>query len=430
MSVAQGLYENGYITYMRTDSPTLSQQAITAARSQATKLYGADSIPEKPRVYTGKSKNAQEAHEAIRPSGETFRTPSELSSILRGNEFKLYDLIWKRTVASQMADARGSTASVTITAPTGSAGTAEFTASGTVITFRGFLSAYEEGHDEERNEQDAGASDEQRSLPPLTVGQVLDLGSLEAKGHETSPPPRYTEASLVKALEELGIGRPSTYASIISTIIDRGYVTPRGTALVPSWIAFSVVRLLEEHFGDLVEYDFTAEMEEDLDRIADGEENRVDWLSGFYFGNDKHRGLRKVIDNLGDIDARDINSVRIADDITLRIGKYGPYLELPPAEGSAIDAPPRRVNVPEELAPDELTEAKARELIDAPIVGDRELGINPANGKTVVAKDGRYGPVRDRARAGAGASGRAGAGARIAGTELAPIETPPSTTSR
>jgi DNA topoisomerase I len=392
MSVAQGLYENGYITYMRTDSPALSQQAITAARNQASKLYGADSIPEKPRVYTGKSKNAQEAHEAIRPSGEMFRTPSELSSVLRGNEFKLYDLIWKRTVASQMADARGSTASVTITAPTAGTGTAEFTASGTVITFRGFLSAYEEGHDEERNEQDANASDEQRSLPALTVGQVLDLGLLEAKGHETSPPPRYTEASLVKALEELGIGRPSTYASIISTIIDRGYVTPRGTALVPSWIAFSVVRLLEEHFGDLVEYDFTAEMEDDLDRIADGEADRVGWLNSFYFGSDQHRGLRKVIDNLGDIDARDINSVRIADDITLRIGKYGPYLEIPPAEGSAIDTPPRRVNVPEELAPDELTEAKARELIDAPVVGDRELGINPANGKTVVAKDGRYGP--------------------------------------
>jgi len=278
-----------------------------------------------------------------------------------------------------------------MTAPTDT-GTAEFTASGTVITFRGFLSAYEEGHDEERNEQDAGASDEQRSLPALTVGQVLDLGMLEAKGHETSPPPRYTEASLVKALEELGIGRPSTYASIISTIIDRGYVTPRGTALVPSWIAFSVVRLLEEHFGDLVEYDFTAEMEDDLDRIADGEADRVGWLSEFYYGSDRHMGLRKVIDNLGDIDARDINSVRIADDITLRIGKYGPYLEIPPAEGSAIDAPPRRVNVPEELAPDELTEAKARELIDTPIVGDRELGINPANGKTVVAKDGRYGP--------------------------------------
>jgi DNA topoisomerase-1 len=388
MSVAQGLYENGYITYMRTDSPTLSQQAITAARNQATKLYGADSIPEKPRVYTGKSKNAQEAHEAIRPSGEVFRTPSELNSILRGNEFKLYDLIWKRTVASQMADARGSTASVTITAATDTAGRAEFTASGTVITFRGFLSAYEEGHDEQRNEQDAAAGDEQRSLPPLTQGQVLDLNALEAKGHETSPPPRYTEASLVKALEELGIGRPSTYASIISTIIDRGYVTPRGTALVPNWIAFSVVRLLEEHFGDLVEYDFTAEMEDDLDRIADGEADRVDWLTSFYFGGEKHRGLRTVIDNLGDIDAREINSIRIADDITLRIGKYGPYLEAPAVEGET----PRRVNVPEGLAPDELTAAKARELIDAPVVGDRELGVHPVTGKMIVAKDGRYGP--------------------------------------
>jgi DNA topoisomerase I len=393
MSVAQGLYENGYITYMRTDSPTLSQQAVTAARSQATKLYGADSIPEKPRVYTGKSKNAQEAHEAIRPSGETFRTPSELNSILRGNEFKLYDLIWKRTVASQMADARGSTASVTITAATADAGVAEFAASGTVITFRGFLAAYEEGHDERRNEQDEAAGDENRSLPPLTVGQVLDLGLLEAKGHETSPPPRYTEASLVKRLEELGIGRPSTFASIISTIIDRGYVTPRGTALVPNWIAFSVVRLLEEHFADLVEYDFTAEMEDDLDKIADGEADRVDWLTSFYFGGDKHRGLRTVIDNLGDIDAREINSIRIADDITLRIGKYGPYLEVPLTDEQAGEGQtPRRVNVPEGLAPDELTAEKARELIEAPIAGDRELGVNPGTGKMVVAKDGRYGP--------------------------------------
>jgi DNA topoisomerase-1 len=257
-----------------------------------------------------------------------------------------------------------------------------------VITFRGFLAAYEEGHDERRNEQDGGADDDQRSLPPLTVGQVLDLNALEAKGHETSPPPRYTEASLVKSLEELGIGRPSTYASIISTIIDRGYVTPRGTALVPNWIAFSVVRLLEEHFGDLVEYDFTAEMEDDLDRIADGEADRVDWLTSFYFGGDKHRGLRTVIDNLGDIDARDINSIRIADGITLRIGKYGPYLEAPAEEGDT----PRRVSVPEELAPDELTPAKARELIEAPVAGDRELGVNPSTGKMIVAKDGRYGP--------------------------------------
>ncbi|MFC5503508.1 type I DNA topoisomerase [Lysinimonas soli] len=383
MSVAQGLYENGYITYMRTDSSTLSQQAIDAARSQAAKLYGAETVPDKPRVYASKSKNAQEAHEAVRPAGDVFKTPSELSSVLRGNDFKLYELIWKRTVASQMADARGSTASVAITGATVDAGTAEFTASGTVITFRGFLSAYEEGRDETRNAEEADTS-----LPPLTEGQVLALDAVEAKGHETSPPPRYTEASLVKTLEELGIGRPSTYASIISTIIDRGYVTPRGSALVPNWIAFSVVRLLEEYFGDLVEYDFTAEMEDDLDRIADGEADRVGWLTEFYFGSDKHRGLRKVIDNLGEIDARSINSIRISDDITLRIGKYGPYLEVPQGEGE----PPRRVNVPEDLAPDELTPAKAQELIDAPVNTDRELGVNPVNGKTVVAKDGRYGP--------------------------------------
>jgi DNA topoisomerase-1 len=388
MSVAQGLYENGHITYMRTDSSTLSQQALDAARSQAAKLYGAETVPDKPRVYASKSKNAQEAHEAVRPAGDVFKTPAELSSVLRGNDFKLYDLIWKRTVASQMADARGSTASVTIAGKTADAGTAEFTASGTVITFRGFLSAYEEGHDESRNSDDKRPDEADASLPPLTEGQVLALQDVEAKGHETSPPPRYTEASLVKSLEELGIGRPSTYASIISTIVDRGYVTPRGTALVPSWIAFSVVRLLEEHFGDLVEYDFTAEMEEDLDLIADGTADRVGWLNSFYFGSDKHRGLRTVIDNLGDIDARSINSIGIAPDITLRIGKYGPYLEVPGVDAET----PRRINVPEDLAPDELTPAKARELIAAPVNSDRELGINPANGKMVVSKDGRYGP--------------------------------------
>jgi DNA topoisomerase-1 len=384
MSVAQSLYENGYITYMRTDSPTLSQQAIDAARSQAKALYGAETVPEKPRLYSGKSKNAQEAHEAIRPSGDTFRTPAEVASVLRGNDFKLYDLIWKRTVASQMADAKGSTASVTIEAKAG-AQVAEFVATGTVITFRGFMLAYEESQDEERNET---AEPTEAKLPPLAQGQQLSLVDVEAKGHETSPPPRYTEASLVKALEELGIGRPSTYASIISTIIDRGYVTPRGQALVPNWIAFSVVRLLEEFFGDLVEYDFTAEMEDDLDRIAGGLENRVEWLKGFYFGNLQHKGLRTVIDNLGEIDAREINSVHIADDITLRIGKYGPYLEAPAAEGET----PRRVNIPQDLAPDELTAEKARELIDAPVVGDRVIGVNPENGKEIVAKDGRFGP--------------------------------------
>jgi len=386
MSVAQSLYENGHITYMRTDSPTLSQQAIEAARSQARKLYGAETVPDAPRLYTGKSKNAQEAHEAIRPSGDTFKTPAELQSVLRGNDWKLYDLIWKRTVASQMADAKGSTATVTISATTASGTVAEFVASGTVITFRGFLHAYEESQDEERNAEPTEAAE--AKLPPLTEGQSLVLVDVEAKGHETSPPPRYTEASLVKQLEELGIGRPSTYASIISTIIDRGYVTPRGQALVPNWIAFSVVRLLEEYFTDLVQYDFTAGMEDDLDRIADGEADRVEWLTGFYFGSPQHRGLRTVIDNLGDIDAREINSIKIADDVTLRIGKYGPYLEAPGEDPET----PRRVNIPQDLAPDELTAEKARELIDAPIVGDRVIGVNPENGKEIVAKDGRFGP--------------------------------------
>lgn len=386
MSVAQGLYENGHITYMRTDSPTLSQQAINAARTQAKALYGAETVPEKPRVYAGKNKSAQEAHEAIRPSGDTFRTPSEMQSVLRGNDWKLYDLIWKRTVASQMADAKGSTATLTITAgPTSSAQSAEFSASGTVITFRGFMHAYEESRDEERNET---AEPTEAKLPVLTEGQALALLDLGAKGHETSAPPRYTEASLVKTLEELGIGRPSTYAAIISTIVDRGYVTPRGQALIPNWIAFSVVRLLEEYFADLVEYDFTASMESDLDRIAGGEQDRVEWLNGFYFGNEGHRGLRTVIDNLGEIDAREINSIVIADGVTLRIGKYGPYLEAP---GETPETP-RRVNIPAELAPDELTADKARELIDAPVVGDRVVGVNPANGKEVVAKDGRFGP--------------------------------------
>jgi DNA topoisomerase-1 len=389
MSVAQGLYENGYITYMRTDSLNLSQQAMTAARSQAASLYGAESVSEKPRTYASKSKNAQEAHEAIRPAGDTFRTPGQLEGTLRGNDWKLYDLIWKRTIASQMADAKGMTASVVITAgPVQGTTMAEFAASGTVITFRGFLQAYEESRDEERNDS---AEPADAKLPPLTVGQVLTVADVEAKGHETSAPPRYTEASLVKTLEELGIGRPSTYASIISTIIDRGYVTPRGTALVPNWIAFSVVRLLEEFFSDLVEYDFTASMEDDLDRIADGKEDRVDWLNSFYFGSDKHRGLRSVIDNLGEIDAKSINSIRLDDEVTLRIGKYGPYLEVMDPT-AAPETTPRRVNIPPELAPDELTVAKAHELIDAPVVVDRVIGVNPENGKNVVAKDGRFGP--------------------------------------
>lgn len=384
MSVAQSLYENGYITYMRTDSPGLSSQAINAARAQATELYGADSIPEKPRLYTGKSKGAQEAHEAIRPSGDSFRTPQSLASSLSGNDYRLYELIWKRTVASQMADAKGQTATVTLaTELDGDA--LELTVSGTVITFRGFLNAYEESQDEERG---GSQNPKEAKLPPLREGQDVTLAEIEAKGHETTPPPRYTEASLVKTLEELGIGRPSTYAQTIATIVDRGYVSQRGQALIPSWIAFSVVRLLEQHFGELVEYDFTAAMEADLDQIAAGQRDRTEWLSSFYFGSDSHTGLRQVIDNLGEIDAREINSIPVTDAITLRIGKYGPYLEVAAEDGET----PRRVNLPQELAPDELTPAKAQELVDAPVVTDRVLGQDPETGRDIVAKDGRFGP--------------------------------------
>ena len=395
MSFAQSLYENGHITYMRTDSPTLSQQAISAARSQAAELYGAQTVPDAPRVYTGKAKGAQEAHEAIRPAGDTFQRPSELKSKLTQGEFALYDLIWKRTVASQMADAKGSTDTVTLGVtldePGNSAPTeAEFTASGTVITFPGFLLAYEEGRDEKRGEAEKNVA-----LPQLAKGQNLRVATPEAKGHETSPPPRFTEASLTKRLEELGIGRPSTYAAIIGTISDRGYVTKKGQALVPSWIAFSVVRLLEEHFSALVSYDFTAEMESDLDRIAAGEADRSTWLNEFYHGHGDHPGLRGVVDNLGEIDARAINTIRIDDSISLRNGKYGPYLEVfddkcEVGEDGALK--PRSVNIPEGLAPDELTTARAHELADAEPAEDRVVGLHPVTGKRIIAKNGRFGP--------------------------------------
>ncbi|MCY1717997.1 type I DNA topoisomerase [Microbacterium sp. SL62] len=385
MGVAQRLYEKGFITYMRTDSVALSGQAISAARAQAVALYGDKAVPANPRVYKSKSKNAQEAHEAIRPSGETFRTPASLASSLDRDEQKLYDLIWKRTVASQMADAKYETTTVTLTVKAG-AQVAEFTASGTVYTFKGFLEAYEEGADEKRNDDDAD-----QSLPAVAVGDTLSVSDVEPKGHSTSPKPRYTEASLVKALEEKGIGRPSTFASIIGVILDRGYVSKRGQALVPSWLAFSVVRLLEEHFADLVDYDFTAALEDDLDAIARGEQRRTEWLKSFYFGSEKQVGLRHIVDNLGEIDARELNSTRITDTATLRFGKYGPYLEVTDPT-AAPDAKPRIVNIPEDLAPDELTPAKAQELIDAPVAGDRVLGENPENGKLVVVKDGRFGP--------------------------------------
>ncbi|QTV80040.1 type I DNA topoisomerase [Microbacterium sp. NIBRBAC000506063] len=386
MSVAQRLYEKGYITYMRTDSVALSAQAVQAARSQAVALYGDKAVPLNPRIYKSKSKNAQEAHEAIRPSGDTFRTPSSVASELDSDERRLYDLIWKRTVASQMSDAQYETTTVTL-AVDADGRNAEFTASGTVYTFKGFLEAYEEGRDEKRGDADAQGD---QSLPAVAVGDELTVSDAEAKGHRTTPKPRYTEASLVKALEERGIGRPSTFASIIDTVLARGYAIKRGQALVPTWMAFSVIRLLEEHFADLVDYDFTAALEDDLDAIARGEQKRVEWLRKFYFGADDRVGLRQVVDNVGEIDARALNSTRITDNATLRFGKYGPYLEV--ADPANPEAKPRIVNVPEDLAPDELTAEKAQELIDAPVAGDRVLGEHPETGLAIVVKDGRYGP--------------------------------------
>jgi DNA topoisomerase I len=377
MRLAQRLYENGYITYMRTDSTTLSESALTAARAQATSLFGADYVPEQPRRYERKVKNAQEAHEAIRPSGDSFRTPQDVRSEISADEHSLYELIWMRTIASQMKDAAGQTVSLRIAGESSNAEAVEFGASGTVITFRGFLAAYEEGRDADRTTRE---EDEERRLPNLAEGDAVELRALEPQGHETSPPARYTEATLVRTLEELGIGRPSTYASILGTILDRGYVFKRGTALVPAFLAFSVVGLLEQHFGRLVDYDFTARMEDDLDRIAAGDEQRVEWLGRFYFG-DGTNGLHDLVSDLGAIDAREINSLEIGDGIVLRVGRYGPYLE----RGE------QRASVPEELAPDELTVERAEELLAQPS-GDRELGTDPATGLTIVARTGRYGP--------------------------------------
>jgi DNA topoisomerase-1 len=378
MRVAQRLYENGYITYMRTDSTTLSESALTAARSQAAELYGAEYVPAAPRRYANKVKNAQEAHEAIRPAGDVFRTPAEVERELSRDEHALYELVWKRTVASQMEDARGQTATLRLGATANDGRDAEFGASGTVITFRGFLAAYEEGRDE-----DARNGDDERRLPPLEVGQQVTATELEPEGHTTTPPARYTEASLVKALEDRGIGRPSTYASILGTILDRGYVFKKGTALVPTFLAFSVTQLLERHFSRLVDYDFTRQLEDDLDLIAQGDENRLAWLDRFYNGTDGVEGLHALVtDHLEEIDARDVNSIEIpGSDIVIRVGRYGPYLQ----RGD------ERASIPEDLAPDELTLGAAEELLAKPS-GDRTLGVDEATGHQIVARDGRYGP--------------------------------------
>ncbi|MDO4791977.1 MAG: type I DNA topoisomerase [Buchananella hordeovulneris] len=387
MRTAQSLYENGYITYMRTDSTALSGEALRAARAQAAELYGADSVPSSPRVYATKAKGAQEAHEAIRPAGNNFRSPSQVRSALNASEFALYELIWKRTIASQMVDAKGFTSTVELavmgTDAAGSARALTLSAAGTVITQRGFLAAYEEGRDAERYKE----SDEER-LPELECGQSLGVEGAEAKGHETTAPPRYTEASLVKAMEANGIGRPSTYAATISVITDRGYVERRGQALVPTWLAFSVVRLLEDNLSELVDYDFTASMESDLDRIAAGDAERVAWLRRFFFGSGEGEGLRAVglrttVESLGDIDARAVNSIEVGGGVNVRVGRYGPYLE---------DAEGRRAQLPSDVAPDELNASKVAELFARAADDGRELGTDPVSGNTIVAKDGRYGP--------------------------------------
>jgi DNA topoisomerase I len=377
MSVAQRLYENGFITYMRTDSTTLSETAINAARAQARELYGAEYVPDKPRTYASKVKNAQEAHEAVRPAGENFRTPAQTG--LTGEQFRLYELIWMRTVASQMKDAEGRSVTVRLGGAAASGEDVVFSASGRVITFHGFLKAYVEGSDD----PETAADDRETRLPNVSEGDPVSAASITASGHQTKPPARYTEATLIRELEEREIGRPSTYASIIGTILNRGYVYKKGTALVPAWLAFSVIRLLEEHFARLVSYEFTASMEDILDEIAAGRRDRNTELANFYFGAGDVEGLAKLVTELGEIDARELATFAIAEGIDLRVGRYGPYIETP--DGT-------RANVPDDLPPDELTPEKARELLANPAGEETPLGQDPETGLTIVAKNGRYGP--------------------------------------
>lgn len=385
MSVAQRLYENGFITYMRTDSTTLSDAAVGAARAQVRELYGAEYLPDAPRTYASKVKNAQEAHEAIRPAGDSFRTPAQTG--LTGDQFRLYELIWMRTVASQMKDAVGQSVSVRIGGAASDGRDVVFSASGRVITFHGFLKAYVEG-----TEGGKRSDDDQVPLPELQEGDTVSAASLAANGHETKPPARFTEATLIKELEDREIGRPSTYASIIGTILNRGYVYKKGTALVPAWLAFSVIRLLEEHFPRQVSYEFTAGMEDVLDEIAAGRKDRQSELAEFYYGSDSVTGLKPLVDGLGDIDARELATFPVGgpdSGVHLRVGRYGPYLEGPDDEGTPFA---RRANVPDDLPPDELTLEKATELLANPAGEEIELGVHPESGLQVVAKNGRYGP--------------------------------------
>jgi DNA topoisomerase-1 len=379
MRIAQRLYENGYITYMRTDSVTLSPTAIAAARSSAQALYGKEFVPATPRVYEGKTKNAQEAHEAIRPAGDVFKTPGELAPELSRDEFALYDLIWKRTIASQMSDAKKQQMRVDFDVKTKTGQDAIFRANGSVLTFAGFLAAYEEIAEDKTE-----AEDTDRRLPAMSVGEKIAVKEYTCEGHETKPPARYTEPTLVKKLEELGIGRPSTFASIMQTIQDRGYVAKRGRALVPTFLAFSVTGLLEQHFTKLIDYEFTASMEEDLDRIANGETERVAWLTNFFYGSENNPGLEDLSADLGAIDAQAINTMKMGEDIEIRVGRFGAYLQQGQGEERKF------ANIPEEMAPDELTLPKAIELLAKPS-GERKLGTDPGTGLEVIAKSGRFG---------------------------------------
>ncbi|MBS2939822.1 type I DNA topoisomerase [Nocardioides sp. J2M5] len=384
MSVAQRLYENGYITYMRTDSTTLSGAAVGAARDQVRELYGAEYLPDSPRTYTSKVKNAQEAHEAIRPAGDTFRTPAQTG--LSGEQFRLYELIWMRTVASQMKDATGNSVTIRLGGAAADGRDVVFSASGRTITFHGFLKAYVEDIDDASKRRD----DAETRLPNLTEGAAVSAATLSPEGHETKPPARYTEATLIKELEDREIGRPSTYASIIGTILNRGYVYKKGTALVPAWLAFSVVRLLEDHFPRQVSYEFTASMEDVLDDIAGGRRDRVTELGEFYYGGGDVIGLKTLVTELGDIDAKEMATFPIGEGIDLRVGRYGPYVEGPGPDGG--DAAPVRANVPDDLPPDELTVAKAKELLANPAGEEQVIGEHPDTGLQIVAKNGRFGP--------------------------------------